>query len=122
MRDFPPLPLPTRPLTGSDTVNKIPEALMNAKFVYVRRGGQTPPLTPLYSGPYEVLEAGRKVFKISIGGKIEMFTVDRLKPHLGTAPLQAATPPVRGRPAKRAASGIAAPSGVGSEGGHVETE
>jgi hypothetical protein len=37
-------------------------------------------LTPLYSGPYEVLEAGRKVFKISVGGKIEMFTVDRLKP------------------------------------------
>jgi hypothetical protein len=103
-------------------VNKIPEALMNAKFVYVRRGGQTPPLTPLYSGPYEVLEAGRKVFKISIGGKIEMFTVDRLKSHLGTAPLQAATPPVRGRPAKGAASGIAAPSGVGSEGGHVEAE
>ena len=82
MRDFPPLPLPTRPLTGSDTVNKIPEALMNAKFVYVRRGGQTPPLAPLYSGPYEVLEAGRKVFKISVGGKMEMFTVDRLKPHL----------------------------------------
>jgi hypothetical protein len=71
----PPLPLPTRPLAGSDTVNKIPEALMNAKFVYVRRGGQTPPLSPLYSSPYEVLEAGRKVFKISIGGKIEMFTV-----------------------------------------------
>ncbi len=62
------------------------------------------------------------MFKISIGGKTEMFTVDRLKPHLGTAPLQVATPPVRGRPAKRAASGIAAPSGVGSEGGHVETE
>jgi hypothetical protein len=103
-------------------VNKIPEALMNAKFVYVRRGGQTPPLAPLYSGPYEVLEAGRKVFKISVGGKTEMFTVDRLKPHLGTAPLQAATPPVRGRPAKRAASGVAAPSGVGSEGGRVETE
>jgi transposase InsO family protein len=122
MRDFPPLPLPTRPLTGSDTVNRIPEALMNAKFVYVRRGGQTPPLAPLYSGPYEVLEAGRKVFKISVGGKTEMFTVDRLKPHLGTAPLQAATPPVRGRPAKRAASGVAAPSGVGSEGGRVETE
>jgi hypothetical protein len=111
MRDFSPLPLPTRPLTGSDTVNKVPEALMNAKFVYVRRGG-----------PYEVMEAGRKVFKISIGGKIEMFTVDRLKPHLGTAPLQAATPPVRGRPSKRAASGRATPSGVGSEGGHVEAE
>ncbi len=29
---------------------------------------------------------------------------------------------VRVRPAKRAASGIATPSGVGSEGGHVETE
>jgi hypothetical protein len=122
MRDFPPLPLPTRPLTGSDTVNKIPEALMNAKFVYVRRGGQTPPLAPLYSGPYEVLEAGRKVFRINVGGKMEIFTVDRLKPHLGTAPLQAATPPVRGRPAKQAASGVAAPSGVGSEGGRVETE
>jgi hypothetical protein len=85
MRDFPPLPLPTRPLAESDTVNKVPEALMNAKFVYVRKGGQAPPLTPLYSGPYEVMEAGHKVFKVSIDGKIEMFAVDRLKPHLGTA-------------------------------------
>ncbi len=88
----------------------------------MRRGGQAPPLTPLYSGPYEVMEAGRKVFKVGIDGKIEMFTVDRLKPHLGTAPLQAAMPPVRGRPTKRAASGSAATSGVGSEGGHVEAE
>ncbi len=90
--------------------------------MYVRRGGQAPPLTPLSSGPYEVMEAGSKVFKISIGGKIEMFTVDRLKPHLGTAPLQAATPPARGRPTKRAAPGRAASSGVDSEGGHVEAE
>ncbi len=122
MRDFPPLPLPTRPLVASETVNKVPEALMQAKFVYVRRGGQAPPLTPLYSGPYEVMEAGRKVFKVNIGGKIEMFTVDRLKPHLGTAPLQEAKRPVRGRPAKQAASGSAATSGVGSEGDHVEAE
>jgi hypothetical protein len=117
MRVFPPIPLPTRPLVASETVNKVPEALMHAKFVYVRRGGQAPPLTPLYSGPYEVMEAGREVFKVNIGGQVKMFTVDRLKPHLGTEPLQAAKPTVRGRPTKWAASGGAASSGFGSEGG-----
>ncbi len=68
------------------------------------------------------MEAGREVFKVNIGGKVKMFTVDRLKPHLGTESLQAAKPPVRGRPTKWAASGRAAASGVGSEGGHVEAE
>jgi hypothetical protein len=33
-------------------------ALLQASHVYVRRGGMLPPLSPLYVGPYEVLERG----------------------------------------------------------------
>ena len=75
---------------------------MTARYVYVRRGGQGTPLAPPYSGPYQVLRPGEKVFKIAVGDKEEIVTVDRLKPHTGDGPLQAAWPPRRGRPPKSA--------------------
>jgi transposase InsO family protein len=102
MKDFPPLPLPTRKLTGPATASTVPDQLMTARYVYVRRGGQGTPLAPPYSGPYQVLRPGEKVFKIAVGDKEEIVTVDRLKPHTGDGPLQAAWPPRRGRPPKSA--------------------
>jgi hypothetical protein len=33
-----------------------------------------------------------------VGEKREVVSIDRLKPHLGTRPLQPAVPPARGRP------------------------
>ena len=41
-----------------------PEALRGVSWVYVRRGGTLPPLTPPYDGPYRVLSRTPKFFKI----------------------------------------------------------
>ncbi len=52
-----------------------------------------PPLSPLYQGLYRVLDKKEKFFKLEIRGQAEVISVDRLKPHLGTAPVTAASPP-----------------------------
>jgi hypothetical protein len=69
--------------------------------VFVRRGGVVPPLAPLYHGPYKVLQAREKFFTISLGGREDTVSVDRLKPHLGS-PVVPAEPPARGRPPRSA--------------------
>ncbi len=95
---------------------------MKAEYVFVRRGGVVPPLAPLYHGPYKVLQAGDKFFTISLGGREDTVSVDRLKPHLG-GPVVPAEPPARGRPPR---SVVAAASdqpwpllGGGPCGGHI---
>jgi hypothetical protein len=50
-----------------------------------------------------VKERAQKFFKLEVGGREEVVSVDRLKPHLGKAPVAAAQPPTRGRPCKSAA-------------------
>ncbi len=40
MKEFSPLPLPARKLTGPATASTVPDHLMTARYVYVRRGGQ----------------------------------------------------------------------------------
>jgi hypothetical protein len=40
-------------------------------------------LSPLYEGPYRVLEKNQKYFQLDIGGRAEAVSADRLKPHLG---------------------------------------
>jgi hypothetical protein len=92
------LPPPTRPLRETQAATTIPASLMSARFVYVKKGGVVPPLAPLYQGPFAVIESGPKFFQVSIGGRREVITVDRLKPYLGTAPVEPAAPTARGRP------------------------
>ena len=53
-------PPPSRPLSYAQMAAKPPAALLSAAFVYVRKGGTIPPLSPLYSGPYRVLAPARK--------------------------------------------------------------
>jgi hypothetical protein len=89
---------PSRPLSYVQMVAKPPPALLSAAFVYVQKGGTIPPLSPLYSGPYRVLASGPKVFLLQVGEREETVSIDRLKPHLGAAPVQPALPPSRGRP------------------------
>ena len=99
LRNQPPPP-PTRPLSYAAVASTPPASLMSARYVYVRRGGLIPPLSPLYVGPYAVLAAGGKFFKLAVGDKTETVSIDRLKPHLGLSPLVPATPAARGRPAR----------------------
>ena len=84
------LPTPTRP----------PAHLEKPELVYVRRGGSMPPLTPPYSGPFPVLARTPKFFRLLIGQKEEVVSVDRLKPHTGQQPVEAPPPPSRRRPAR----------------------
>ena len=91
------LPLPTQPLTYAQAAASIPDSLLSAKLVYIRKSGVNTPLAPLYSGPYRVLKSGPKFFVIDLGGRPETVSVDRLKPHLGQD-VTPASPPARGRP------------------------
>jgi hypothetical protein len=87
-----------KPLSCAQIAAKPPAALLSAAFVYVRKGGTIPPLSPLYSGSYRVLASGPKVFRLQVGQREEIMSIDRLKPHRGAAPVQPAQPPSRGRP------------------------
>ena len=91
-------PPPSRPLSYAQMAAKPPAALLSLAFVYVRKGGTIPPLSPLYSGPYRVLASGPKIFRLQVGEREETVSIDRLKPHRGAAPVQPAQPPSRGRP------------------------
>jgi transposase InsO family protein len=88
---------PTRPSYAAVAASP-PASLLTAEYVYVRRGGVLPPLSPAYSGPFRVVSRCPKFFSVQIGTRVEVITVDRLKPHVGAAPVQPAAPPLRGRP------------------------
>ena len=85
----------------------IPAALVDSSFVYVRRGGAKSPLSPAYSGPFAVISRFPKYFILDMGDRQESVSVDRLKPHLGSAIFTPAVAPRRGRPLK-----LVAPSGA----------
>jgi len=78
-----------------------PTAPAAAKMVYVRKGGQLQPLAQPYSGPYKVLERGPKYFRLDIGVKSTVVTVDRLKPNTDNAETALAAPPRRGLPPRQ---------------------
>ena len=100
----PPRWIPTRPLSVSPGPSSLPDNLAAADFVYIRQSGVSKPLTPAYSGPYAVLERSSKSFKVDLGSRTDVVSVDRIKPHLGTAPLLPASAPRRGRPPSSATS------------------
>jgi hypothetical protein len=89
-------PLPVRQRSYAEAASEIPAALQSCKYVYIRRGGGGP-LSPKYDGPYGVLVAGPKFFRLAVGRKQEVVSVDRLKPHAGADPAAPAMPPLRGR-------------------------
>jgi hypothetical protein len=82
------------------SLSSLPETMQRASFVYVRRGGNVPPLSPLYSGPYKVKERNTKFFVLEVGDRTDTVSVDRLKPHKGEKDVVVATPAPRGRPRK----------------------
>jgi Integrase core domain len=87
-----------RKLSYAQTAASVPPGLMTARYVYVRRGGVSPPLSPPYQGPYLVLSSGPKFFHLQVSSREETVSVDRLKPHLGEATVLPAAPVQRGRP------------------------
>ena len=91
-------PPPTRPLSYAEAAKQLPSSLQEALYVYVRRGAIGTAFSAPYQGPYLVAKRGEKAFHVHIGGRQEVISVDRLKPHLGTSPVIPASPPPRGRP------------------------
>jgi len=73
-------------------------------WVYVQKGGQGTPLCDNYDGPFKVLERGEKRCHVQMGGRVEVITRDRLKPHLAVESPVASEPPRRGRPPKKTLS------------------
>jgi hypothetical protein len=92
------LQIPLRARSYAEAAKGPLDSLARAEYVYMRRGGVGSPTQPPYDGPFKVLERRLKTFVLDIGGKQESVAVDRLKPHTGTGPVEAATPPRRGRP------------------------
>ena len=95
--ECPPKVIPESKRTYAQVVADNP-ALDTVTMVYVLRGGHTTPLSTCYSGPFEVVARGPKVFQLKIGEKVETVSRDRLKPHLGKDCPQAEVPRGRGRP------------------------
>jgi hypothetical protein len=77
-----------------------------ADFVYVRRGTAASSISPIYLGHFRVISKGEKTFHVDIGGRDEVISADRLKPHVGCSPILPAVPPRRGRPPVSPRGGI----------------
>ena len=54
--------------------------LEKCSHVFLRRIAIAPPLTAPYDGPYKVIVRSGRVIKILMKGKVEMVSVDRVKP------------------------------------------
>ena len=79
----------------------VPDDLSSCKFVLVRVDGSgRPPLAPLYSGLFLVLERYRSSFKLQVGTRQELVNISRLKPAFTPEDAEPAQPPKRGRPRK----------------------
>jgi hypothetical protein len=81
---------------------ELPEELLLSRFVLIRHDGVQPPLSPLYDGPFLVLERSLHFFKVQIGSRVETVSTHRLKPCHAPREVQAAEPPRRGRPPNNA--------------------
>ena len=56
----------------------LPPALLAAKFVFVREDASVPLLAPLYQDPYLILERRTTFFRLRLGDRIDVVSVERL--------------------------------------------
>ena len=63
--------------------------------------GHVAPLAPLYEGPYKVLARSLKTIQIQVGKRVEMVSVQRLKPAFTADDEAPVEPPRRGRPPRQ---------------------
>ena len=83
-------------------LSTVPAVLATCSAVFVRVDSVKRPLTPPYSGPYEVLGRAAKTFVLLRAGKRWTVSVDRLKPFFPTE-MSAQTPPLSSAPLSAAA-------------------
>jgi hypothetical protein len=88
----------------------LPEILLLARFVLVRRDGAQPSLAPLYDGPFRVLERSTHFFHLQLGDRVNNVSTHRLKAAHTPDDTVPAAPPRRGRlPAQPAAAPAPSP-------------
>ncbi len=80
----------------------LPEELLLARFVLVRREGAQPPLSPIYDGPYRVLERSTHFFLLKMGDRTDKVSTLCLKAARTPADTKPAKPPRRGCPVAEA--------------------
>jgi hypothetical protein len=80
----------------------LPEELLLARFVLVHRDGAQPPLSPIYDGPYRVLERSTHFFLLEMGDRTDKVSTLRLKAARTPADTEPAKPLRRGRPVAQA--------------------
>ncbi len=94
-------PLPARH-NAAPAPSALPEELLLACFVLVRRDGAQPPLSPIYDGPYRVLGRSTHFFLLEMGDRTGKVSTLRLKAARTPADMEPAKPPRRGRPVAQA--------------------
>ncbi len=86
----------TRHNTAAD--KELPRELWAADRVCFRRGGHAPPLSPLYDGPYAVLQRSLRHFRLQLGNREDNVSTSRVKPCTGGAAIPTAAQPRPGQP------------------------
>jgi hypothetical protein len=94
-------PPPTRH-NSAPAPSTLPEELLLACFILVRRDGAQLPLSPIYDGPYRVLERSTHFFLLEMGERTDKVCTLRLKAARTPADTEPAKPPRRGRPIAQA--------------------
>jgi RNase H-like domain found in reverse transcriptase/Reverse transcriptase (RNA-dependent DNA polymerase)/Integrase zinc binding domain/Integrase core domain len=79
----------------------LPDELLAARYVFVRKDGPSRPLDRPYEGPYEVVRRSKAVFQLRLGGRLVNISTSRLKPVISSGVLVPAEPPKRGRPRRK---------------------
>ena len=67
-------------------------------MVFIRKDGHVAPLAPLYEGPYKVLSHSLKTFQLQVGKRVEVVSIQRLKPAFKAEDETPVEPPCQGRP------------------------
>jgi hypothetical protein len=101
-------PPPTRH-NSAPAPSTLPEELLLARFMLVRRDGAQPLLSPVYDGPYRVLERSTHFFLLEMGERIDKVPTLRLKAARTPADTEPAKPPRRGHPVAQAPHAHALP-------------
>ena len=70
----------------------------NTKFVFIRRDGHKPPLSPAYDGPFKVIAQSDKTVTIERGRETDVVSVDRCKAAQLEEGVPVQPPARRGRP------------------------
>ena len=67
-------------------------------MVLICKDGHVAPLAPLYEGPYKVLSRSPKIFQLQVGKRVEVVSVQLLKPAFTADDEAPVEPPRQGRP------------------------